>query len=398
MLAQLPLGGLRVPGPEEDVEPVKIAVIYVDRRVHAGFLQVPDIGPGFIQERFPVQHIGVGRRKPGIVGFPGGRSIFRNRRGAVQVSQIMLPAPVVAACIPVAAVIVPGGRGIIAVQHRIQGDLERDRNPALVPRVQADGCREPAAGTFPADDQLVPPDTQLFRVVRHVLQGVITVLQRGRIGLFPGQAVSGGNYHGAILPREHPAAGAIDHGGHAGHVSAAVDPENTRNRPLLPGGAEDDQLLVPGAGGDMADFPNQSHTGVLSVGQVRNAHMQVYRTNKEKTIAGKASILTKKSIWCLIRPLFFVGRVGAGAPGVEEETTVSVLKTILQIIRELPDEDMDKFDWVYFYNKTGDHEEKNSQRTTDRDNKKSLCHFASDSEIERKRQKLDQPLLPKINR
>lgn len=67
-------------------------------------------------------------------------------------------------------------------------------------------------------------------------------------------------------------------------------------------------------------------------------------------------------------------------------------------IRELPDEDMDKFDWVYFYNKTGDHEEKNSQRTTDRDNKKSLCHFASDSEIERKRQKLDQPLLPKINR
>lgn len=61
-------------------------------------------------------------------------------------------------------------------------------------------------------------------------------------------------------------------------------------------------------------------------------------------------------------------------------------------------EDMDKFDWVYFYNKTGDHEEKTSRRTTDRDNKKSLCHFASDSEIERKRQKLKHPLLAEIKR
>ena len=67
-------------------------------------------------------------------------------------------------------------------------------------------------------------------------------------------------------------------------------------------------------------------------------------------------------------------------------------------IRELPDEDMDKFDWVYFYDKTGKHEEKNSQRTSDPDNKKSLCHFASDSEIERKRQKLEHPLLPEIKR
>lgn len=71
-------------------------------------------------------------------------------------------------------------------------------------------------------------------------------------------------------------------------------------------------------------------------------------------------------------------------------------KSILEHLGE--DEDMDKFDWVYFYNKTGDHEEKNSQRTTDRDNKKSLCHFASDSEIERKRQKLKHPLLAEIKR
>ena len=67
-------------------------------------------------------------------------------------------------------------------------------------------------------------------------------------------------------------------------------------------------------------------------------------------------------------------------------------------IRELPDEDMDKFDWVYFYDKTGEHEEKTSRRTSDPNNKKSLCHFASDSEIERKQQKLEHPLLPEIKR
>lgn len=67
-------------------------------------------------------------------------------------------------------------------------------------------------------------------------------------------------------------------------------------------------------------------------------------------------------------------------------------------ILELRDEDLDKFDWVYFYNKTGDQEEKTSRRTSDPDNKKSLCHFASDSEIKRKWQKLEHPLLPEIKR
>ena len=67
-------------------------------------------------------------------------------------------------------------------------------------------------------------------------------------------------------------------------------------------------------------------------------------------------------------------------------------------IRELPDEDIDKFHTVYFYDKTGEHEEKTSRRTSDPNNKKSLCHFASDSEIERKLQKLEHPLLPEIKR
>ena len=67
-------------------------------------------------------------------------------------------------------------------------------------------------------------------------------------------------------------------------------------------------------------------------------------------------------------------------------------------ILELRGEDMDKFHTVYFYNKTGEHEEKTSQRTSNPDNKKSLCHFASYSEIKRKLQKLEHPLLPEIKR
>lgn len=71
-------------------------------------------------------------------------------------------------------------------------------------------------------------------------------------------------------------------------------------------------------------------------------------------------------------------------------------KSILELWGE--SENMDKFHTVYFYNKTGEHEEKTSQRTSDPDNKKSLCHFASYSEIIRKLQKLEHPLLPEIKR
>ena len=153
--------------------------------------------------------------------------------------------------------IVPRRFGITVIQHGIDRHLIGDVDAAFVPGIHAQSCRQTAARAFAAHHDLAVVDAKLRGVFFHPAECGIAILQRRRIGCFDGQAVTDAHHQRAVLFHQRQRSGEVSHLRHAGSVSTAVNPEDSRclRRVFLRcRWAENQNLNVRSSGWDFSFF------------------------------------------------------------------------------------------------------------------------------------------------
>ena len=233
LLTDLPFGN-------QHVEGVHVGVIYVRLRRNTRFLQEAHILQRLTVKGFPFSHKGVGGRKPGIIRLMCRRSVG-GEIFPVRAPQIEIPPDVVSSGVPHPAVIVPGGRRVMVIQHGIQGHLKGDLYFAPVPRHHAQRRGESAARALAAHHDLVIPGAEPGSVLFQIEKGLVAVLDGGGIRRAQRQPVARGDHQGAEPLHQVDGTAHMDHLLHSEDVSSTVDPENGRSRLLLLFRAEDQE-------------------------------------------------------------------------------------------------------------------------------------------------------------
>lgn len=145
---------------KKHIERVEETGINVDGGSYACLLQVFDVGQCFRVKRLRRAYEAIRRGKPSIVRAAGRRGIGGNRFFA-DAAKIARPAIVIAAGVPYRRVVVPGGFGILVVQHGVEGHLKGDMYAANVLFIHAQRRGQSAAGALAAHHDLIVAHTQL---------------------------------------------------------------------------------------------------------------------------------------------------------------------------------------------------------------------------------------------
>lgn len=173
---------------KKHIERVEETGINVDGGSYARLLQVFDVGQCFRVKRLRRAYEGIRRGKTSIVCVPGGRGIGGNWFFA-DAAEIARPAIVIAAGVLYRRVVIPGGFGILVVQHGVEGHLKGDMHAANVLFIHAQRCGQSAVGAFIAHHDLITAHTQLRRMRFQIGERVVAVQQSRRVGSYSGQTI-----------------------------------------------------------------------------------------------------------------------------------------------------------------------------------------------------------------
>lgn len=173
---------------KKHIERVEKTGVYVDGGSYTRLLQVFDIGQRLRVKRLRRAYEGIRRGKTSIVCVPGGRGIGGNWFFA-DAAEIARPAIVIAAGVLYRRVVIPGGFGILVVQHGVEGHLKGDMHAANVLFIHAQRCGQSAVGAFIAHHDLITAHTQLRRMRFQIGERVVAVQQSRRVGSYSGQTI-----------------------------------------------------------------------------------------------------------------------------------------------------------------------------------------------------------------